>query len=186
VITGVNPLAGSFTLDGAGRAVITDPGTNAGADTIVAFVDFNGNGAREPAEPQAASLATFVDSIAPSCRVSVSGDRPGGGGAGKPLIISVNCNETAVVTVSSTLTPLVTPAVASARRRVIRLRKVTRTVAPGKRFPFRLKIPRRVARRYAGKRLRATITVRAKDPSGNVKRKRARRTIRLRALPRRR
>ena len=50
-----------------GNAVITDPGTNAGADTVVAFVDFNNNGTREPAEPQASALATFVDSIPPSC-----------------------------------------------------------------------------------------------------------------------
>ena len=69
--------------------MITDPGTNAGADTVVAFVDFNNNGTREAAEPQASALATFVDSVPPTCSVKVSGDRPGGsGGAGKPLIIT--------------------------------------------------------------------------------------------------
>ena len=89
-----------------GNAVITDPGTNAGADTVVAFVDFNNDGARQAAEPQASALATFVDSVPPTCTVKVSGDRPGGsGGAGKPLVITVNCNEASTVTVQTTLTP---------------------------------------------------------------------------------
>ena len=87
-----------------GNAVITDPGTNAGPDTVVAFVDFNNDGTRQAAEPQASALATFVDSVPPTCTVKVSGDRPGGsGGAGKPLIISVNCNEASTVTVQTSL-----------------------------------------------------------------------------------
>ena len=84
--------------------MITDPGTNAGADTVVAFLDFNNDGARQAAEPQASALATFVDSVPPACTVKVSGDRPGGsGGAGKPLVITVNCNEASTVTVQTTL-----------------------------------------------------------------------------------
>jgi hypothetical protein len=180
-ITGVNPSTGALTLGPNGNGTITDPGTNAGNDTIVAFVDFNNNSAREPVEPQASALATFVDNVAPGCTVRVSGDRPGGGGAGKPLVITVNCNEAAAVTVSTTLTPLRARRSVDSRARAIRLRKVTRTVAPGKRFAFRLKIPRRVARKYAGQKLRATITVSAKDSTGNVKRKKTRRTVKLRA-----
>jgi hypothetical protein len=57
-----------LTLDGNGQATISDPGANAGADTIVAFVDFNNDGARQAAEPQASSLATFLDSIARRAR----------------------------------------------------------------------------------------------------------------------
>ena len=187
-ITGVNPGVGALTLNASGQAVISDPGTNAGNDTIVAFVDFNNNSAREAIEPQASALATFVDNVAPGCTVRVTGDRPGGGGAGKPLVISVNCNESAVVTVGTSLTPVRARGRRSAdgSARAIRLRKVTRTVAPGKRFAFRLKVPRRIARKYAGQKLRATITVTAKDSAGNVKRKKTRRTIKLRALPKNR
>lgn len=73
---------------------------------VVAFLDFNNDGIRETAEPQASALATFVDSVPRSCKVKVSGDRPGGsGGAGKPLIITVNCNEPSTVTAQTTLTP---------------------------------------------------------------------------------
>ena len=81
-ITGVNPGAGAVTLDVNGSSTITDSGANAGADTVVAFVDFNNDGARQPAEPQASALGTFVDQVPPACKVKVSGDRPGGGGAG--------------------------------------------------------------------------------------------------------
>ncbi len=74
-ITGVNAGSGALTLDGNGQATISDPGANAGADTIIAFVDFNNNGVREQVEPQASSLATFVDQVPPTCTVKVSGDR---------------------------------------------------------------------------------------------------------------
>ncbi len=55
-ITGVNATSGATTLDASGSGVITDPGTNAGADTVIAFVDFNNNGTRDTAEPQASAL----------------------------------------------------------------------------------------------------------------------------------
>jgi hypothetical protein len=109
-ITGVNPGTGSVTLGPDGRAVITDPGAVAGDDTIVAFVDFNNDGLRGLAEPQASALATVVDNVSPRCTVRVTGDRPGGGGAGKQLVITVNCNETSTVTVGTKLTPPPTPA----------------------------------------------------------------------------
>jgi hypothetical protein len=185
-ITGVNPASGALTLDSSGQGVITDPGTNPGDDTIVAFVDFNNDGTRETVEPQASALATFVDHVAPSCTVRVTGDRPGGGGAGKPLVITVSCNEAARVTVATKLIPVAGRAGSSARRRKakpITLRKVTRVVAPGHRFAFKLRLPPRVARKYAGKKLLAVTTVTAKDPSGNVKRVKKRHTIRVRPRP---
>lgn len=58
-ILGVNAGAGSATVGADGSAVITDPGAKAGADTVVAFLDFNNNGTREVAEPQASALATL-------------------------------------------------------------------------------------------------------------------------------
>lgn len=191
-ILGANPGAGSVTLDANGQGVITDPGTNAGADTVVAYVDFNNNGVREAAEPQASALATFVDKVPPSCKVSVSGDRPGGGGAGKPLKITVSCNEAVTLTVNTTLEPATAKAKkgeAAAKKRkkrrnrkTIKLKRKTVTIAPGKSVPVKIAIPRSVRRKYAGKRLKATIRITAKDPSGNAKKVKKSRTIRLAKL----
>ena len=122
-IVGVNPLSGTATIDAAGNATIVAPGTNAGADTVIAFVDLNNNGTREPAEPQASALGTFGDNVAPACKVSVSGDRPVAGGQGRPpLVISVNCDSPATVTTATTFTVTVrrkagTSALASAPRK---------------------------------------------------------------------
>ena len=191
-ITGANPATGSATLDPAGSAVITDPGTNAGPDTVVAFVDFNNNGTREVAEPQASALATFVDSVPPTCTVKVSGDRPGGsGGAGKPLIISVNCNEASTVTVQTSLTPRSSRTRAATvdkkkpkkkKKVTIKLKTATVTVLPGQKVPVALKLSSAVRKKYAGKTLTATITVTARDASGNVKKTKATRTVKLAKL----
>jgi hypothetical protein len=188
-ITGANPLAGGVaTVDAAGNAVLTDPGTNAGADTLVAFVDFNNDAVRQAAEPQASALATFVDKVAPTCKVSVSGDRPGGtGGAGKPLVIKVKCNEQAIVTVQTTLQPASASSRAASvdkkkkkRKKVtIKLRTSTVTATAGKSVPVSLRIPSSVRKKYAGKTLKATITVRARDASGNVKKAKTTRTVKL-------
>jgi hypothetical protein len=195
-ITGANPGEGSATLDANGQATITDPGANAGGDTIVAFVDFNNDGARQDAEPQASSLATFVDNVAPSCTVKVSGDRPGGsGGAGKPLKITVSCNESAQVTVTTTLTaPRATAhkATADAARTKkkkhkkktvkIKLKPAVTTAAPGQSVPVRITIPKKVRKKYAGKKVKAKVTITAKDTSGNVKKVSRSRTIKLAKL----
>jgi hypothetical protein len=195
-ITGANPGESNATLDANGQATITDPGTNAGADTIVAFVDFNNDGARQDAEPQASSLATFVDNVAPSCTVKVSGDRPGGsGGAGKPLKITVSCNESAQVTVATTLTaPRVSAHKATAdaaktkkkkhkKKTVkIKLKPAVTTAAAGQSVPIRLTIPKSVRKKYAGKKVKAKVTITAKDTSGNVKKVSRSRTIKLAKL----
>ena len=191
-ITGVNAGGGSATLDANGKAQIVDPGTNAGADTVVAFVDFNGNGTREAAEPQASALATFVDNVAPNCRVSVSGDRPVGGGQGRPLVIRVNCNEEARITVNTSLqAPATRRRSSSAQRRrrrarVIKLKPVRAIARPGRAVPVRIRIPKSVRRRYAGRRLRARITVTARDASGNVKRRSVTRRIKLAKIKKKR
>lgn len=174
-ITGVNPGSGALTLDAAGQATITDPGANAGGDTIAAFVDFNDNGVRDSVEPQASALATFVDGLPPSCKVSVKGDRPGGkGGAGSALVISVNCSETTFLTVKTTL---IAPPVAKAssataskkaRKKKIKLPKTKATIQPGVNTAVRIKVPKGVARKYAGKKLTAKIVATVKDSAGNT------------------
>jgi hypothetical protein len=190
-ITGANPGGGSAVLDGNGSAPIVDPGANAGNDTVIAFVDFNNNGTREAVEPQASALATFLDNVAPNCRVSISGDRPVGGGQGRPLVIRVTCNEEARVTVNTALRAPVTRRGSSSaqrrrrRARTIRLRPVRAIARPGRAVPVRIRIPKSVRRRYAGKRLRARITVTARDNSGNVRRRAVTRRIRLAKIKRR-
>ena len=192
-ITGVNVGSGTVTIGSDGNAVITDPGTNAGADTIVAFLDFNNDGARQAAEPQASALATFVDSVPPACAVKVSGDRPGGsGGAGKPLVITVNCNEASTVTVQTSLTPRSSRTRAATvddkkkpktkKKVTIKLRTATITVQPGQKVPVALKLSSAVRKKYAGKTLTAAITVTARDASGNVKKTKATRTVKLAKL----
>jgi hypothetical protein len=104
-ITGANAGTQSAVIAADGTASVVDPGTLAGADTVISFVDLNGNGTREPSEPQGSALATFVDTTPPTCKVAVSGDRPvGSGGAGKPLVITVNCDSPATVSTASSLT----------------------------------------------------------------------------------
>jgi hypothetical protein len=103
-ITGANAGTQTAVIGPAGTATVVDPGTLAGADTVISYIDLNGNGTREPNEPQGSALATFIDHTPPQCAVKVTGDRPtGGGGAGKPLVITVNCDSTATVTTASSL-----------------------------------------------------------------------------------
>ncbi|QEC46959.1 hypothetical protein FSW04_04715 [Baekduia soli] len=185
-ITGANTLSGQVAIDANGNAPITDPGTNAGADTIVAFVDLNNNGVREANEPQGSALATFVDHTPPSCKVSVSGDRPvSSGGSGRPLIITVNCDSPATVVATSSLTitvPVARRASASAsatdakakkkkkktKKIVVKLRTATATVLPGQALPVKFAIPSSVTKKYPGALVKATIKVTATDQAGNV------------------
>jgi hypothetical protein len=192
-ITGANPGTQSAAIGADGTATVTDPGTNAGADTVVSFVDLNNDGTREPSEPQGSALATFVDRTPPSCRVTVTGDRPvGAGGQGKPLVITVNCDSPATVTSASslTITPLVRKATrkrahrataAKAKRKpkkrakarkpkkvVVRLKPTTVTVAPGTAVPVNIAVPSSVAKKYPGATAVAAVTVTATDTAGNV------------------
>jgi hypothetical protein len=186
-ITGANPTIGQATVGADGNAVITDPGTNAGADTVVAFLDFNSNGVRETVDPQASALATFVDNIPPACTVKVSGDRPGGGGGqGKPLVITVNCGEGATVTLQTSLQPVTARSRAATVDKKKRKKKVTvklktrKVVVPaGKAFKVSYKIPNTVRRKYAGKTVKITTTIKARDAAGNTKTAKATRTVKF-------
>ena len=183
-ITGANPRSGTVTLDAAGNGTVVDPGANAGADTVIAFVDFNGDGMRQPAEPQASALGTFVDHTPPSCKVKVSGDRLGGGGAGKPLVIVVDCSEPAKVTAAATLQPgaKVKKAGASASRAKpikVKLKPTSATVRAGQPFSLKLAIPPKVRTKYAGSKLKAQIKLTVRDAAGNVKKIGLTRTIKL-------
>jgi hypothetical protein len=177
-ISGANSGSGALTLDGTGATSITDPGTNAGNDTIVAFVDFNNDGVRNASEPQGSALATFIDSIPPSCKVTIKGDRPGGkGGAGNALVISVSCSEPSTLSVATTLTlPPSVPKKASARiskahkgkKQTVALPVTTATVQPNVATPVSIKLPKRIANKYAGKTLTAKVVATVKDSAGNV------------------
>jgi hypothetical protein len=187
-IVGPNATTGAVTTNAAGSAIITDPGTKAGADTVIAFLDFNNNGVREAVEPQASALGTFVDNIPPSCTVKVSGDRPGGsGGVGKPLIITVKCGEQATVTLQTSLQQVSAKSRAASvdkkkkRKKKVTIKLKTRTVivTPGKSLAVSYKIPQTVRRKYAGKTVKITTTVKARDVAGNVKTAKATRTVKF-------
>jgi hypothetical protein len=186
-IKGANVGSGSATTDAAGSAVVTDPGTNAGADTVVVYLDFNNDGTRDEVEPQASALASFVDSVPPSCTLKVSGTLIGGG-SGKPLVINVDCGEGATVKVQTTLSP-VGGGKASAKprkhkrkhhkKKVIKLKPSTVTVSPGQPAAVSVTLPKSVKKKYAGKTLRATIVATARDNAGNVNKTTATHTIKV-------
>jgi hypothetical protein len=193
-ITGANSVpAGTAVIDAAGTARLVDPGTVAGPDTLIAYLDLNGNGVREPNEPQGSALATFVDQTPPSCRVAVSGDRVGSGGVGKPLVITVNCDSPATVTTATTfsITPVARAATASTAakkkpakkkkvKKVVRtLAAVTATVQPGVATPLSIKVPATIAKRYPGATVVATVTVTAVDAAGNRATATAKRSIKI-------
>jgi hypothetical protein len=190
-IAGPNATTGSATLDPTGSAVITDPGTNAGTDSVTVFVDFNNDGVRQSVEPQATALASFLDQVPPTCTLKASGTLVGGGASGKPLVITVNCGEGATVTVATTLTaPAARRAVASAKKKKkakkIKLKPTKKTVVAGQPTKLSVKIPKSVARKYAGKTLTATMTITAKDAAGNVKRTTIKRKVKLAKLKKKR
>jgi hypothetical protein len=186
-ITGANTLSGTATVGADGNAVITDPGTNAGADTVVAFLDFNNNGVREPVDPQASALATFVDNIRPTCKVKVTGDRPGGsGGAGKPLVVTVNCGEGATVTIKTSLQQSGSSSRAAAldkkkrkKKTTVKLKTRTVVVTAGKATKVSYKIPLSVRRKFAGKTVKVTTTITARDLAGNTSTAKTTRTLKF-------
>jgi hypothetical protein len=191
-ITGANSSSGAVVIGVDGGATITDPGTNIGDDMLVVYLDFNDDETRQAGEPQGSALATFVDDGAPACSVDVSGDRPGGRGFGKPLTITVNCDERSTVAASTTLEPVralrVSPRGAIApqartsakrRRKIIDLGTLSALAAPGEAVPIDVFIPPGVARKYAGKTLKATITVVATDDAGNAATTTVERVVRL-------
>jgi hypothetical protein len=182
-ISGANSLSGSATLNSAGSAVVTDPGTKAGTDTVVVFLDLDNNGTRSATEPQASAQATFVDSVPPNCTVKVSGTLVGGSGAGKPLVVQINCGEGATVTTATTLEPLSGGKARVSKKKVkIKLKPVTVKVKAGKKVPVKIKLPAKVRKKYAGSKMKATIKVTAKDQAGNKKTTKKKTKIKLAPL----
>ena len=184
-IIGPNATTGGATLNAAGSAVITDPGKNAGTDSVIAFVDFNNNGSREPSEPQASAQATFVDSVPPNCSLKASGTLAAGGESGKPLVITVNCGESGTVTLETTLTPPAgagSSAVISKKSKKIKLKPVKKKVKKGKKTAFKIKIPKSIAHRYAGRTLKGKVKIKARDKKGNKKTKTSKIKVRFAKL----
>jgi hypothetical protein len=64
-ISGANPGSGVVTTGADGNAAITWRGTNQGTDTLVAFTDLNGDGVRQPNEPQQQVTVTFTPPLPP-------------------------------------------------------------------------------------------------------------------------
>jgi hypothetical protein len=58
-IAGANPGSGAVTTGADGNATIAWTGVNQGADVLTAFVDINGNGARDANEPEQTATVTF-------------------------------------------------------------------------------------------------------------------------------
>jgi hypothetical protein len=184
-ITGPNAGTGTATLNAAGSAVISDPGKKAGTDTVTVYLDFNKNGNREPSEPQASAQATFVDSVPPNCTLKASGTLSAGGESGKPLVINVSCGEEGTVTVAPTLEAPAgagSSATASKKTVKIKLKPVKKKVKKGKKTAFKIKIPKNVAHKYAGKTLKAKIKITAKDKHGNKKTKTTKAKVKLAKL----
>jgi hypothetical protein len=185
-IAGPNAATGTTTLDAAGVGVITDPGAKAGTDTVTVFVDFNNNEKRDSVEPQASAQATFVDSVPPNCTLKASGTLSAGGESGKPLVITVSCGEEGTVTVAPTLEAPAgaggSSASASKKTVKIKLKPVKKKVKKGKKTAFKIKIPKRVAHKYAGRTLKAKIKITAKDKHGNKRTKTTKAKVRLAKL----
>ncbi len=59
-IGGANPKTGSVTTDGAGVGTISYVGTVAGLDTMQMFLDLNGNGSSDTAEPSSAAQIAWA------------------------------------------------------------------------------------------------------------------------------
>ncbi len=64
----------------------------------------------------------------------------------------------------------------------IKLKPVKKKVKKGKKTAFKIKIPKSVAHKYAGKTLKAKIKVTAKDKKGNKKTKTSKAKVRLAKL----
>jgi hypothetical protein len=64
-IAGANPSAGAVTTAADGNAAISWRGANQGTDTLIAFIDLNGNGIRDANEPQQQVTVTWTPPLPP-------------------------------------------------------------------------------------------------------------------------
>jgi hypothetical protein len=186
ITAGANEVSRAATVVGAdGNAVVTDPGLRAGTDTLVAFLDLNGDGVRGAAEPQVAATAIITDTIAPRCPATIGTSRPGGSGpGGKPLVVTVSCDEGSLVTLQTVLRPKSTrkrAAAAAARKKpvTITLKSATVSLAANTAVSIARRLPGAVRRKYAGKTLKATVSVTAHDSTGNVRKTTVTRDVKL-------
>ena len=95
-VAGANPATQQAVTDAAGNAVLVDPGADRGADTVVAFVDLNGDGVRE--RVGAAGVGARVvrrPGRRPTCTVRIAGDRSLG--RRERLVVAVRCDERVTV-----------------------------------------------------------------------------------------
>ena len=103
-------------------------------------------------------------------------------------MITVNCDSPATVTSSTTFVvrlPTAGSSAVASRKKRIRLKPVITTVAPGQATAVKIKVPRKVARKYAGRKVKAKIKVTAIDVAGNKPTARTTKTIKLKKLRRR-
>jgi hypothetical protein len=182
-VQGANPAGGTLTTDAAGHATISWSGANAGEDTLTAFADFNGNGTREPVEPQA--VGTFVFEARPvpvppvvcgsACATPRDGTVPGlriGGRA--RLKISRKTRSVAIpLTCSEPCTVVASAALKIARRRApMELRSAPVTSAANGKATVRFALSKALVakvRKAVRKRIKPTlrVTVTATDAAGN-------------------
>lgn len=197
VIAGANPGSGEALVGTDGRTVLVDFGTNVGQDTIAAWIDLNGDGALSEAEPVASLAVNFVDVTPPACSVkTVKGTIGSRGRKARPVRVDVTCNEAAALSATGRVTVQVGTKrvrVKRGKRRVTRTRKVTKSfplqaaqvsVAPGQQARLQLFVPRKYAKRYARKRGKVSVTVRALDQSGNGSATIRKRKVRMAVYPR--
>jgi hypothetical protein len=87
------------------------------------------------------------------------------------------------VIVATSLTPPGGGSSASAAKKTrIVLKPVRKKVKAGRPVPFKIKIPHKIAKKYAGQKLRATIKVTARDALGNKRKVTKRKKLRLAKL----
>jgi hypothetical protein len=182
-ITGSNPRVGSTTIGADGSAQIVDGGATVGQDVVTAFVDLNNDGVREAADPLASSTASFVDHTAPKCTVALPSQQPGGPGIGRAVLANVKCDSTGSLAMSGSLAIPVTEK-ATTRKHATKKKAKAKTKTVVKTYPLTpstspltaanaatvtgAKVPAGVAKKFATQLVTATVTVTAKDASGNT------------------
>jgi hypothetical protein len=175
-IMGPNAGTGAVTLDANGTGAITDPGANAGGDTIAVYLDLNGNGSRDANEPQAgvsASFAAPADTVPPACTAAIASARLA---KGKPVVVNVRCDTPANLVVGGSFTVTV-----KRKKKVVAkaAATATQTLIPGRSVAVAVRVPSSIAKKYAGKPATVAVTVTAIDAAGNKATTAATRTVKL-------
>lgn len=95
-VAGANTASGTVPTSGQGAATITYTGAAPGADTVTAFLDFNGDGVRQATEPQATAAVTYVvvPPAPPHCGLVANNTRASRTGA---VSVAVRCDAPALL-----------------------------------------------------------------------------------------